>query len=143
MVISFSGARAGLLARGAKKRKESHNVWVPESIWHYNVEGRSATDGSDQLRKKLCMAERRIQRAGHKGICFVFNIAFTNGAVLHRFLQPASMKRSELDNLFNKSLFCMRWAGEILKRGQPFRKRTTRDLRTVRATVLERWQVDL
>lgn len=37
-------------------------MWAPESIFHYNVEGRSATDTSDQGRRKLAMAERRIER---------------------------------------------------------------------------------
>lgn len=127
----FSGNRAGLLARGAKKRKESHNIWVPESIWHYNVEGRSATDGSDQLRKKLCVAERRVQRAGHKGICFVFDIAFTNGSLMQRFMQPTSMRRTSLDQYYTKVLFCLRWTGVVLRSYAPFRQRCTRDLRAV------------
>ena len=60
----FSSARCGLLARGAHGDKESFNVYTPEPLWHYNVEGRSATDGDDQLCKRLCVAERRCQRAG-------------------------------------------------------------------------------
>ena len=98
----FSGSRCGELSRGSHGSKESYYVWVPESIWHYNVEGRSATDGGDQLRRKMAMAERRIVRAGHKGISFVFDIAFSNGAVAWRFLQPRSTKRSKLDRDYTK-----------------------------------------
>ena len=64
--IFSSGTRAGLLARGAHGDKESFRVWVPESIQHYNIEGRSATDGGDQLRRKLATAERRIDAQGIK-----------------------------------------------------------------------------
>ena len=46
-----------------------------EGIWHYNIEGRSATDGADQQRKKLNLAERRIVRAGPKGILCALDIA--------------------------------------------------------------------
>ena len=50
----------------------------------------------------MAMAERRIVRAGHKGISFVFDIAFSNGAVTWRFLQPASTSRSKLDTNYTK-----------------------------------------
>ncbi|KAL1528350.1 hypothetical protein AB1Y20_009704 [Prymnesium parvum] len=101
----FSGIRAGLmLHRGAAGDKESYAVWVPESIFHYNIEGRSATDSADQVRKKLSVAERRTERAGPKGIAFVFDVAFTNGSILQRMLQPEGMKRSKLDE-FNKCYF--------------------------------------
>ena len=53
----FSGSRAGLLARGSHKSKYSYQVWAPEGIWYYNIEGRSPSDGNDQERKKLCIAE--------------------------------------------------------------------------------------
>ncbi|KAL1524323.1 hypothetical protein AB1Y20_019223 [Prymnesium parvum] len=99
----FSGTRAGYLARGAPGEKESFHTWAPESVWHYNVEGRSATDSADQGRKKMTIAERRTKRAGPKGIAFVFDIAFTNGAIIQRMLQPASIKRAELDKKFTKS----------------------------------------
>lgn len=98
----FSSSRCGELSRGSHGSKESYYVWVPESIWHYNIEGRSATDGGDQLRRKLATAERRITRAGHKGIAFVFDIAFSNGAVTWRFLQPRTTTRKKLDLLYTK-----------------------------------------
>ena len=98
----FSAARAGLLTRGSHGSRHSYQVWAPEAIWHYNVQGRSATDGSDQLRKKMCIAERRILRAGNKGISFVFDIAFTNAAIMWQFLQPEDMPRWKRDNHFNK-----------------------------------------
>mmetsp|Transcript_1131 Transcript_1131/g.1783 ORF Transcript_1131/g.1783 Transcript_1131/m.1783 type:complete len:174 (-) Transcript_1131:86-607(-) len=93
----FSGTRAGLLSRGAHGDTESFSVWVPEPTWHYNIEGRSATDGGDQARKKLSIAERRIERAGVKGISFVFDILFTNGAVIQRMLQPSTTSIAKLD----------------------------------------------
>ena len=128
-------------------------MWVPESIWHYNVEGRSATDGGDQLRRKMAMAERRTVRAGHKGIAFVFDIAFSNGAVTWRFLQPRTTPRSKLDREFTKVRsaprcapshsphsdstpntylvvhapsqvnFCLRWINETLDVAKPLRRR--------------------
>lgn len=52
----FSSSRCGFLARGSHTSSHRHSVWVPEPIWHYNLLGRSATDGSDQLRKKMCIA---------------------------------------------------------------------------------------
>lgn len=110
----FSCSRAGLLSRGAHGSKESYSVWAPENLWHYSIEGRSATDSADQARKKLCLGERRITRAGHKGIAFVFDIAFTNGACLQRLLQPESTPRAQLDRKFTKVLFCQRWANSIL-----------------------------
>ena len=51
------------------------------------------------------MAERRIERAGHKGIAFVFDILFSNGAIIKKELQPESTKRSVLDTNFTK----VRW----------------------------------
>lgn len=99
----FSGTRCGLLARGAYKQVTSFSVWVPESIWHYNVQGRSATDGADQLRKKLSIAERRTLRIGHKGINFVFDLALTNASIMWKFVhEAAGEKRWVLDNKFNK-----------------------------------------
>lgn len=103
----FSGARCGLLARGAYKQVHSYSVWAPESIWHYNVQGRSATDGADQLRKKLSVAERRTVRIGHKGINFVFDLALTNAAIMWRFVhEAAGEERWKLDNKFNKVSTC-------------------------------------
>lgn len=84
----FSGSRCGELARGSHGSRDSNMVWVPEAIWHYNVQGRSATDGADQLRKKLSLGTRRIVRAGHKGITFVLDVAFTNAAIMWQFVQP-------------------------------------------------------
>ena len=98
----FSASRCGELSRGSHGSKNSYHVWVPESIWHYNIEGRSATDGGDQMRRKMAMAERRITRAGHKGIAFVFDIAFSNGAIAWRFMQPRTTSRSKLDKTYTK-----------------------------------------
>ena len=91
----FSGIRAGELARGAHAQKKSYEVWVPESPHHFNIEGRSATDASDQDRKKLTMAERRITRAGHKGIAFVFDVAFSNGHAMWLELAPAGISAAK------------------------------------------------
>lgn len=119
----FSCSRAGLLTRGSTGSRDSYSLWAPENTWHYNIEGRSATDSADQARKKLSLAERRIQRAGHKGIAFVFDIAFSNGAAMQRMLQPQSMSRAQLDNKFTKVLFCQRWCNSILEQAakKPFR----------------------
>mmetsp|Transcript_32864 Transcript_32864/g.68899 ORF Transcript_32864/g.68899 Transcript_32864/m.68899 type:complete len:217 (+) Transcript_32864:283-933(+) len=89
----------------------------------YNIEGRSATDSADQVRKKLSVAERRTERAGPKGIAFVFDVAFTNGSILQRMLQPEGMKRSKLDE-FNKVQFCLKWASAVLcsASSSPFRQ---------------------
>lgn len=91
----FSGSRCGELARGAYGARESNMVWVPESIWHYNVQGRSATDGADQLRKKMNLAQRRIVRAGHKGIAFVLDIAMTNASIMWQWVQPNVKKKQK------------------------------------------------
>lgn len=98
----FSSARCGLLARGGRKARESYNVWAPEPVWHYNVQGRSATDGADQLRKKMCIAERRTVRAGVKGINFVFDIAFTNAAIMWQFVHRETVSRAQLEKKFTK-----------------------------------------
>lgn len=50
------------------------------------------TDSGDQARRKMAMSERRIERAGQKGMAFVFDIAFSNGAIMQRMLQPADTK---------------------------------------------------
>lgn len=84
----FSGSRCGELARGTHGSKESNMVWAPEGIWHYNVQSRSATDGADELRKKLSLGARRIVRAGHKGVTFVLDVALTNAAIMWQFMQP-------------------------------------------------------
>ena len=91
----FSGTRAGELARGAHKQVESFQVWIPESPWHFNVEGRSATDSSDQDRKKMALAERRITRQGHKGIVFVFDIAFDNAYAMWSEMAPEDISTSK------------------------------------------------
>lgn len=124
----FSGVRAGELSRGTKHSKHSFAVWAPESIWHYNVEGRSATDTADQTRRKLAMAERRIERAGQKGICFVFDIAFSNGSVIQRMLQQTdgSMTMSAWEHNYNKVRFCLRWAGAVLRNAASYRARSRR-----------------
>ena len=98
----FSTSRCGLLTRGGARQRDSFSIWAPEAVWHYNVQGRSATDGADQLRKKLCLAERRICRIGNKGISFVFDIMFTNAAIMWQFLQPATTKPSKLRRDFTK-----------------------------------------
>ena len=106
-IISYgnfhSSARAGELARGAHGDPESFAVWVPEGIFHYNVEGRSPTDGSDQQAKKLDISERRTQRVGIKGISFVLNRALTNAAIMKRFKQPSTIKRWRLDQEHSKA----------------------------------------
>eukprot|EP00967_Tisochrysis_lutea_P133802 scaffold235436_cov35-Tisochrysis_lutea.AAC.2 len=70
LILSYgnfcSSTRCGLLARGSPGSKKSYSVWAPESVWHYNVQGRSATDGHDQQRKKLSLASRRVVRMGTK-----------------------------------------------------------------------------
>ena len=78
-------------------------MWVPEGIFHYNIEGRSATDGDDQQAKKLDVSERRTQRVGVKGIMFGVNRCLTNASIMKRFVQPRTMKRSKLDNEHNKA----------------------------------------
>lgn len=130
----FSAGRAGLLGRGAHGDTASYHVWTPESIFHYTMEGRSATDSSDQSRKKMSMAERRTVRAGHKGILFVFDIAFTNGAAIKKFLQPTALPRAQLDTKFTKVLFCQRWALSVINKmaSAPFRRRVPPLLRAAR-----------
>lgn len=110
----FSSSRAGVLSRGNSGSKSSYSVWTPESIFHYNIEGRSATDSADQARRKLAMAERRIERAGQKGMAFVFDIAFSNGAIIQRMLQPQDTKMHTLETKYTKVKFCLRWASAVL-----------------------------
>ena len=94
-----------MLTRGTKGLSHSYGVWAPENIWHYNVQGRSATDGADQLRKKLSLAERRIQRIGNKCISFVFDVAFTNASIMWLFVQPPTTLRAKLEREFTKVCF--------------------------------------
>lgn len=103
----FSTQRAGEITRGTSGAAESYAVWAPESIWHYNMLGRSATDGCDQLRKKMSLAERRIVRAGVKGIAFVFDLAFTNAAIMWSYVHRASETRAALEQNFNKVGACL------------------------------------
>lgn len=112
-----------MLTRGSTGSKDSFSLWAPENTWHYNIEGRSATDSADQARRKLSIAERRTKRAGPKGIAFVFDLAFSNGSAMQRMMQPAALKRSTLDQKFTKVLFCERWANAILEHAasKPFR----------------------
>ena len=119
----FSGTRAGLLARGSHSSKFSYEVWAPEGIWYYNVEGRSATDGNDQERKKLAIAERRCVRYGLKGMHFVFDLAFTNGAIISRGLAPDDLPKSD-QHLLTKVSFVLAWAQEQFDHRTPARKRT-------------------
>lgn len=114
-----------MLARGAHGDKESFNVWAPEGTWHYNIEGRSATDSNDQARKKLNLAERRILRAGPKSILTGIDIGFVNGWTMKRMLQPASMDRKNLDRLYTKVNFMLDYASEVLSSVKPMRRRVT------------------
>mmetsp|Transcript_13183 Transcript_13183/g.19851 ORF Transcript_13183/g.19851 Transcript_13183/m.19851 type:complete len:274 (-) Transcript_13183:7-828(-) len=127
----FSSTRAGTLSRGGHGDAESCSVWAPEGIFHYNIEGRSATDSADQSRRKLAMSERRIERAGHKGISFVLDILFTNGASLQRMLQPDSTPRATLDKKYTKLNFCLRWVNHVLAKYGTCRKRSTMQLNAV------------
>lgn len=98
----FSTSRCGTLTRGGSNVAESYSVWAPESIWHYNLQGRSATDGCDQLRKRMSVAERRTLRIGVKGIFFVFDLAFTNAAIMWHFVHCRDFSRGKLNRDFNK-----------------------------------------
>lgn len=99
----FSTSRCGVISRGSHKSRHSYAVWAPEPIWHYNLLGRSATDGCDQLRKKMSIAERRIVRAGVKGISFVFDLMFTNASIMWQFVnRAAAASRAQLIIKFNK-----------------------------------------
>lgn len=98
----FSASRCGVLSRGSHGSHYSYAVWAPEGLWHYNIQGRSATDSADQRRKKLCIAERRILRAGVKGIAFVFDIAITNAAIMWQFAHRAAVSRAKLGKQFTK-----------------------------------------
>lgn len=90
----FSGSRCGELARGTHGSKDSSMVWAPEAMWHYNVQGRSsATNGADQMRKKLTLGSRRVVRAGHRGITFVPDLALTNAAIMWQFVRPGKKQR--------------------------------------------------
>ena len=106
LIVSYgnfhSSARAGELARGAHGDAESFRVWAPEGIHHYNIEGRSPTDASDQDAKKLDISERRTVRNGVKGMLWVINRALGNAATMKRFLQPASTKQWRLDQQHSK-----------------------------------------
>lgn len=106
----FSATRCGEVNRGAHGAKESYAIWAPESIWHYNLEGRSGTDGHDQQRKKLATASgRRVVRAGVKGILFALDIALTNAWTMWVFLgEKGGIKRSLLDNKRTKARRCPR-----------------------------------
>ncbi|KAL1529695.1 hypothetical protein AB1Y20_000634 [Prymnesium parvum] len=125
-------------ASDAAGGKHLAEAWAPEGIFHYNIQGRSATDVSNQLRRKMAMAERRCVRAGHKGIAFVFDVAFTNGAVMQRWLQSRSMRRSVLDRKYTKTLFCLRWAAHVIADTLPFRQRETQTLRAAALPELAR-----
>lgn len=67
------------------------------------MQGRSATDGSDQLRKKMCIADRRVVRAGVKGILFVLDLAFTNACTMWCYVNRNNVKnRAEFETKYNK-----------------------------------------
>ena len=119
----FSGSRAGLLARGAHHSKESFRVWAPEGIWYYNVEGRSPTDGSDQQRKKLNLASRRVLRYGMKEMLFGIDLALTNGSVVEEQLGlAASLPALEMAKR-TKAKFVLGYAQEVFDSVKPMRKR--------------------
>ena len=100
------------------------SVWAFESIQHYNIEGRSPTDGNDQLRKKLQLSERRTQRAGRKGMDFCFDLVFNNAHIMRRDKQPRSMPRRKLDLLFTKVRFCRAYADKVIRRSLGIRRKT-------------------
>mmetsp|Transcript_7682 Transcript_7682/g.11647 ORF Transcript_7682/g.11647 Transcript_7682/m.11647 type:complete len:249 (+) Transcript_7682:451-1197(+) len=96
-----------------------------------NIEGRSATDSADQARRKLALAERRIERAGHKGIAFVLDVALTNGHVMKRWLQPEG-NMVKLHQQHTKVKFCMRWGNQVLSQATSYRRRLSKNLRAAR-----------
>jgi len=101
-------------------------VWVPESIHHFNVEGRSATDGADQNRKKMAMAERRITRQGHKGIAFVFDIAFSNAHIMWEMVHLAAVDggvTAAMRRKLSKVAYCLAWDCEIASSATSLRTR--------------------
>ena len=55
---------------------------MPEGIGLYNLIGRSATDGGDQERKRLSLANRRQLRSGPKGALLDAEIAMVNATVV-------------------------------------------------------------
>ena len=119
----FSTERAGTLARGAHGSSISYSVWAPEGIWYYNVEGRSPTDGNDQERKKLSLAERRILRYGPKSGLFAVDLAFVNGSIMEDWLAPANLSANQRARLTRVS-FALAWASEVFDAVKPLRERS-------------------
>lgn len=99
----FSTSRCDMLTRGSASAPESYAVWGSRvHMALHNLQGRNATDGCDQLRKKMALSERRIVRAGLKGITFVFDLALTNAAIIWQYVHRGAVKRADLDRKFNK-----------------------------------------
>ena len=119
----FCSERCGFISRGSKFLTASHKVWAPEGLWHYGVEGRSATDGDDQQQKKVAMAERRIVRNGTKGILWGLDRAFTNGHIMESFVAPADTPPHRRNAVLNKVDFCDRWASDVFATTKPLRRR--------------------
>ena len=132
----FSGERAGLLARGSHKSKVSYEVWAPEGVWHYNVEGRSATDGHDQKRKLVCLSERRCQRLGTKKMLWGVDLAITNGSIIEEEIGQAAQLEPKEQAKLTKVNFALGWAQEIFDRTKPMRQRTTPGMCIMQAQAL-------
>lgn len=133
----FSSERNGFMARGSHKSSKSYKVYAPESIIHYGEKGRGATDGDDQQHKKLCISERRVVRAGTKGILWVIDRAITNAHIIEKDLAPESISAGKFKNLYTKVSFCLRWADSIFRTGRP----SARPLRAARRLAQRRLAV--
>ena len=98
-------------------------MWCPEGLFSYNVFGRSATDGHDQDRKKLCIAERRTVRDGVKDGMFGLDILFTNGSIIKNDLAPSTTKAWKREQDYTKVKFCQEWTKALLEKVTGTRKR--------------------
>lgn len=102
-------------------------------FFYYRTVAFKLGGGGRRVDLPLCvMAERRIERVGQKGIAFVFDVAFTNGAAMQRMLQPDSIDIYNLESQYRKVRFCQLWIQEVLSRGVTYRRRARPSIRMLR-----------
>ena len=125
---AHSADRAGELYRGIGK--DRYEVWCPEGIFSYNVFGRSATDGHDQERKKMALADgRRVLRDTLKAGLFDIDVLLTNFSIAWRVLEP-DLKKAEK----RTKVRCLdTWAQGVLTEAKPLRRRIDPRLAAIRA----------
>jgi hypothetical protein len=87
----------------------------------------------DQLEKRLCLGEQRTQRAGSKGMGFVFDRAITNGFIIEHHLVPSDVSQAVKLVKFTKVNFALGYAQEVLSSVPTLRRRSPAGLCVLQA----------